>query len=67
LGVTVAQVAIGIYQARNGLPELAVGIHMVLAAVLVALVTTLLLAQKQNSAQEDVLRPLQEHAPATRG
>jgi len=67
LGVTVAQVALGLYQARNGLPELAVGIHMVLAAVLVALVTTLLLAQKQNSAQEDVLRPLQEHAPATRG
>jgi hypothetical protein len=35
--------------------------------VLVALVTTLLLAQKQNSAQEDLLRPLQEHAPAARG
>lgn len=66
LGVTVAQVATGLYQARNGLPELAVGIHMVLAAVLVALVTTLLLAQKQNSAPQDSPRPLQEHAPASR-
>ncbi len=57
LAVTLAQVAIGLYQARNGLPEIAVGIHLVLAAVLLALVTTALLAQRGGitRAEEDRL------------
>ena len=46
---TFAQIAIGLYQARNGLPELAVGIHMVLAAVLVALVVTAWLSTREDS------------------
>jgi len=46
LSVVVVQIGVGLYQARNGLPELFVGIHMVVAAVLVALATSLLLAQR---------------------
>jgi len=46
LGVTLVQIGVGLYQARNGLPELFVGIHMVLAAVLVAVATSLLLSQR---------------------
>jgi len=50
LGLAVAaQIAIGLYQARNGLPELAVGIHMVLASVLVALTVTALLATRADT------------------
>ena len=30
---------VGLYQARNGLPELAVGVHMVLAALTAAAFT----------------------------
>jgi len=44
--VVVVQIGVGLYQARNGLPELLVGIHMVLAAILVALATSMLLAQR---------------------
>ncbi|WP_157157812.1 heme A synthase [Diaminobutyricimonas sp. LJ205] len=47
LVVELVQVAVGIYQARNGLPELAVGVHMVLAALLAAVMTVVLLAQKR--------------------
>lgn len=67
LGVALVQVGVGLYQARNGLPEIAVGIHMVLAAVLVALVTTALLAQKIGSTKEaaDQL-PLRETAVTSR-
>src|SRR5690554_1956095 len=39
LVIEVAQIALGLYQARNGLPELAVGAHMVLAALLAAVMT----------------------------
>lgn len=42
--LTLAQIGVGLYQARNGLPEIFVGIHMVLAAVLVAVYVTWLLA-----------------------
>ena len=43
LAVELAQIAVGISQARMGLPELLVGIHMVLAAVLVGAMTTVVL------------------------
>ena len=47
LGVTGVQILVGLFQANYGLPVLAVGIHMVLAAVLVAFVVTALLAQRE--------------------
>lgn len=56
--VTMVQIAVGLFQANNGLPVLAVGIHMVLAAVLVAFVTTALLAQREPLRTEEVDRPL---------
>lgn len=47
LVLTLGQIGIGLYQARNGLPEILVGIHLVLAAVLVAVMVSLLLAQRE--------------------
>lgn len=47
LAVELVQIAVGLYQARTGLPELAVGVHMVLAALLAAVMTVVLLAQKR--------------------
>ena len=65
LGVALVQVGIGLYQANNGLPELAVGIHMVLAAVLLALVTTSLLSQRGVTRVEaDQSRPRQTAMPS---
>ncbi|MBD7957974.1 heme A synthase [Microbacterium sp. Sa4CUA7] len=46
LGVVLVQVAVGLYQARNGLPELAVGVHMVLAALAAATMTAVVLHLK---------------------
>ncbi|WP_347038434.1 hypothetical protein AAHB37_18275 [Glutamicibacter halophytocola] len=36
MAIQAMQAALGIFQARNGLPELAVGFHMVLASLLAA-------------------------------
>ncbi len=47
LAIEVAQIAVGLYQARNGLPALAVGIHMVLAALLAATMTVVVLRLKR--------------------
>lgn len=44
LGAEIVQVAIGLYQARNGLPALSVGAHMVLSCVLLAIATALFLS-----------------------
>ncbi|HEU4807010.1 MAG TPA: COX15/CtaA family protein [Homoserinimonas sp.] len=46
LAVELVQIALGLYQARNGLPELAVGAHMVLAALLAATMTVVILRLK---------------------
>lgn len=43
LAVEFVQIAVGLYQARNGLPELAVGVHMVLAALAAATMTVVVL------------------------
>ncbi|MGR0317829.1 COX15/CtaA family protein [Agromyces sp. ZXT2-3] len=43
LAVELVQIAVGLYQARNGLPPLAVGVHMVLAALTAAAMTVVLL------------------------
>lgn len=47
LAVELVQIAVGITQARLGLPELLVGIHMVLAGCLVAGVTAVVLATRE--------------------
>jgi cytochrome c oxidase assembly protein subunit 15 len=47
LGVEIVQIAVGLLQARTGLPPFLVGAHMVLAALLVAGVTATLLAQRR--------------------
>lgn len=46
LGIEAAQIAVGLIQARTGLPPLLVGIHMVLACVLAAVMTALILHLK---------------------
>lgn len=43
----IVQIALGIYQARNGLPALSVGIHMVLAALTAATMTVVVLRLKR--------------------
>lgn len=55
------QVAVGLYQARNGLPPLLVGIHMVLAALTAAAMTLVVLRLKRPV--DDALR-LRPHVPA---
>lgn len=47
LAVELVQIAVGLYQARNGLPPLAVGVHMVLAALTAAAMTVLVLRLKR--------------------
>lgn len=44
LGIEFLQIAVGLYQARDGLPALAVGAHMVLACLLLAAMTAVLLS-----------------------
>jgi cytochrome c oxidase assembly protein subunit 15 len=51
LVVVVIQIAVGVYQARNGLPPLAVGVHMVLAAVSAAMTTVTMLRLQRPTAQ----------------
>lgn len=41
------QIVVGVYQARNGLPPLAVGVHMVLASLTAATMTVTVLKLKQ--------------------
>jgi cytochrome c oxidase assembly protein subunit 15 len=43
LAVEVAQIGVGLWQARTGLPVLLVGIHMVLAVLLVAAMTVVVM------------------------
>lgn len=47
LGVEIVQILVGLYQARNGLPPLLVGIHMVLAALAAAAMTLVILRLKR--------------------
>lgn len=46
LAAEAVQILVGLYQARNGLPELAVGVHMVLAALTAAAMTVVVLRLK---------------------
>lgn len=43
----IVQILVGVYQARNGLPPLAVGVHMVLASLTAAGMTVMILRLKQ--------------------
>ncbi|MDF0515278.1 COX15/CtaA family protein [Agromyces sp. H3Y2-19a] len=52
LVVELVQIAVGLYQARNGLPPLAVGMHMVLAALSAAAMTLVILHLKRPIAAE---------------
>jgi cytochrome c oxidase assembly protein subunit 15 len=45
--VELVQIAVGLYQARNGLPPIAVGVHMVLAAFTAAAMTVVVLRLKR--------------------
>lgn len=47
LAVTIVQIAVGVYQARNGLPVIAVGVHMVLASLTAAALTVAVLRLKK--------------------
>jgi cytochrome c oxidase assembly protein subunit 15 len=47
LAVEFVQIAVGLYQARNGLPPIAVGVHMVLAALTAATMTVVVLHLKR--------------------
>jgi cytochrome c oxidase assembly protein subunit 15 len=47
LAAELVQIAVGLYQARNGLPPLAVGVHMVLAALTAATMTVVVLRLKR--------------------
>ena len=65
--LTLSQIGVGLYQARNGLPELFVGIHMVLAAVLVAVFVTWLLATAADpikTSADGSKEGDREHSPA---
>lgn len=44
LGAEFLQVAVGLYQARNGVPPLSVGVHMVLSCIVLAIMTALFLS-----------------------
>jgi cytochrome c oxidase assembly protein subunit 15 len=44
LGIEFLQIGVGLYQSRNGLPALAVGVHMVLACLLLAAMTAVVLS-----------------------
>ena len=65
LAVTVVQILVGLFQANNGLPVLAVGVHMVLAAVLVAFVVTALLTQRELVTEAAVDQSLQRGTVAS--
>lgn len=53
LAVELVQIAVGLYQARNGLPELAVGTHMVLAALAAATMTVVVMRLKQPAVADE--------------
>ena len=47
LGSILVQIVIGVWQARTGLPIVLVNIHMVLAVILVAMMTTVVIRLKR--------------------
>jgi len=51
LSAEIVQILVGLYQARNGLPIFAVGVHMVLAALTAAAMTVLIIHLKKPAAE----------------
>jgi heme a synthase len=64
LAVEVVQIAVGLYQARNGLPPIAVGVHMVLAALTAAAMTVVVLRLKRPVAASEPARDVPAAASA---
>jgi heme A synthase len=60
MAVLLVQIAVGLLQANTGLPPLLVGSHMVLACILVAVMTRVVLGLK------DPVAPITDDAPVTR-
>lgn len=57
LAVELVQIGVGLYQARNGLPPVAVGIHMVLAALLAAAMTVFVMRLKRPVSADAASEP----------
>ena len=55
LAVEAVQVLVGVAQARLGLPEVLVGVHMVLAAALVAAMTAVMLSLRPKAAAQPAM------------
>jgi len=53
LAIEVVQIVVGIAQARLGLPEILVGIHMVLSCALTAAMTAVLLSLRETRSNAD--------------
>lgn len=58
LGVELVQIAVGITQARTGLPPALVGTHMVLSALLVAAMTAVVLSLRNDQAPDEADAPV---------
>nr|WP_206673797.1 COX15/CtaA family protein [Galbitalea soli] len=64
VSIELVQIAVGVTQARTGLPVGLVGIHMVLAALLVAAMTALILSLRVSRPKESGLRAAESAAGA---
>lgn len=62
--LVLSQIAVGLYQANNGLPVLFVGIHMVLAAILVAVAVTALLSTRADRVEPGEADPRRQRETA---
>lgn len=51
LAVELAQIAVGLWQARTGLPEILVGTHMVLSCVLIAAMTGVMMSLRVSASR----------------
>ncbi|WP_235484047.1 heme A synthase [Frigoribacterium sp. Leaf172] len=58
LGVELVQIAVGITQARTGLPPILVGSHMVLSALLVGAMTAVVLSLRNEQAPDEIDAPV---------
>jgi len=65
LAIELVQIAVGLYQARNGLPEIAVGTHMVLASLTAATMTAVVLGLKRP-VSAPVVEPVERSASTSR-
>ena len=65
LSVELVQIGVGLLQANTGLPPLLVGIHMVLACTLVAVMTATVLSLRAGSGNAAAGRSLRRGTPAS--